>query len=177
LKEKIIVYDYQARGIDFNTDEVFVSAGAKCDVGNILDLFDYIIPCLALGQAIGRWGNFINVEAYGSITRLPWRMGIIEAGKYIEVHPTFLYESLVTFLIFILLATISNKRKYKGQITLIYLTIYSFARMIIEGMRTDSLMMGDMRISQLLSMLILIITVIITIIQNYKVWKASRMKE
>lgn len=134
---------------------------------NLLDLFDYIVPCLALGQAIGRWGNFINVEAYGSTTNLPWRMGIIEAGKYIEVHPTFLYESLVTFSLFILLTAISNKRKYKGQIALIYLTIYSFARMIIEGLRTDSLMLGNARISQILSLLIFIVAIILQI-KNFK---------
>lgn len=135
---------------------------------NILDLFDYIVPCLALGQAIGRWGNFINIEAYGSITNVPWRMGIVEAGKYIEVHPTFLYESLVTFSLFILLTVISNKRKYKGQITLIYLTIYSFARMIIEGFRIDSLMLGNVRISQKLSLIIFIVSIILQIRNAYK---------
>lgn len=135
---------------------------------NILDLFDYIVPCLALGQAIGRWGNFINIEAYGSITNVPWRMGVFEAEKYIEVHPTFLYESLVTFLLFILLTSISNKRKYKGQITLIYLTIYSFARMIIEGFRIDSLMLGNVRISQKLSLIIFIVSIILQIRKAYK---------
>ena len=81
-------------------------------------------------------------------------MGIYEQGKYIEVHPTFLYESIVTFLIFVLLSKISNKRKYKGQITLIYLVTYSFARMIIEGLRTDSLMLGEFRVSQVLSLIV-----------------------
>ena len=57
---------------------------------NILDLLDYLAPALALGQAIGRWGNFANIEAYGVETTLPWRMGIYEANKYVEVHPTFL---------------------------------------------------------------------------------------
>lgn len=126
---------------------------------NILDLFDYIIPCLALGQAIGRWGNFINVEAYGSVTNLPWRMGIIENKEYIEVHPTFLYESIVTLSLFILLTVISKKRKYKGQLTLIYLIVYSFARMIIEGFRTDSLMIGSIRVSQMLSLIIFVIAI------------------
>lgn len=88
-------------------------------------------------------------------------MGIIEAGKYIEVHPTFLYESLVTFSLFIFLLFMLNKRKFKAEITLIYLIIYSFARMTIEGMRTDSLMFGNIRISQLLSLLILISSILI----------------
>ena len=83
-------------------------------------------------------------------------MGITEAGKYVEVHPTFLYESLVTFTAFILLNIISKKRKYSGQITLMYLIIYSFARMIIEGLRTDSLMLGSIRISQVLSLVIFV---------------------
>lgn len=85
-------------------------------------------------------------------------MGIYEGNKYIEVHPTFLYESIATFLIFILLTIISNKRKYKGQITLTYLMLYSFARMIIEGIRTDSLMLGSIRVSQLLSLIIFLIS-------------------
>lgn len=115
---------------------------------NILDLLDYIAPVMALGQSIGRWGNFINVEAYGTETTLPWRMGIIEAGKYIEVHPTFLYESVSTFTIFIILSIISKKRKFKGQITYLYLIMYSFARAIIESLRIDSLKIGDIRVSR-----------------------------
>lgn len=85
-------------------------------------------------------------------------MGIIDAGKYTEVHPTFLYESIVTFSLFIFLSLISNKRKYKGQITLIYLIVYSFARMMIEGLRTDSLMLGNVRVSQILSLIIFMIS-------------------
>ena len=88
-------------------------------------------------------------------------MGIYAAGKYIEVHPTFLYESICTFLIFIILTIKSNKRKYKGEITLIYLMLYSFSRAIIEGLRTDSLMLGNLRISQVLSLIILVVSVII----------------
>ena len=61
---------------------------------NVFDIFDYVVPYLALGQAIGRWGNFFNVEAYGGITSHFLRMGIIENGIYMEVHPTFLYESI-----------------------------------------------------------------------------------
>lgn len=101
-------------------------------------------------------------------------MGIIEAGKYIEVHPTFLYESLVTFSLFILLLFMLNKRKFKGEITLIYLIIYSFARMIIEGMRTDSLMFGNIRISQFLSLLILISSILIYLILYLKIRKQKK---
>ena len=89
-------------------------------------------------------------------------------GKYIEVHPTFLYESIITFLLFIFLILISNRRKFKGQITLIYLIVYSFARMMIEGLRIDSLMIGPIRISQLLSLIIFIISVFLYLKEKYK---------
>lgn len=90
-------------------------------------------------------------------------MGIYQAGKYIEVHPTFLYESLVTFTVFLILIFMINKRKFKGQLTLTYLIIYSFARMLIEGIRTDSLMLGALRISQVLSLVIFIVSGVIYI--------------
>lgn len=134
---------------------------------NFLDLIDALAPCLALGQAIGRWGNFVNVEAYGIQTTLPWRMGIIEAGKYVEVHPTFLYESIATAIIFIILITKKDKRKFKGQIACIYLLLYSIERFIVEGLRTDSLIVGNIRISQLISIIIFIISAII-LLKNTK---------
>lgn len=86
-------------------------------------------------------------------------MGILEEGQYIEVHPTFLYESIVTILIFTITLKLSKNRKYKGQITLIYLILYSFARSIIEGLRIDSLMLGSFRISQVLSIIIFMISI------------------
>ena len=82
----------------------------------------------------------------------------MENGNYIEVHPTFLYESICTTIIFILLLFKSKNRKFKGELTYIYLITYSFARMIIEGLRTDSLMLGPIRISQLLSIIIFIVS-------------------
>jgi len=84
-------------------------------------------------------------------------MGIYELGKYIEVHPTFLYESIVTFSLFLILMFMQKKRKFMGQITYIYLIVCGFARMIIEGLRTDSLMLGGIRISQLVSLIILVV--------------------
>ena len=109
------------------------------------------------GQAIGRWGNFVNIEAYGSQTQLPWRMGVYEFGEYVEVHPTFLYESIATFALFIVLMILQKKREFSGQITYIYFIGYGLARAIIEGLRTDSLMLGNIRISQLVSLILLII--------------------
>lgn len=135
---------------------------------DLLNLIDYIVPGLVLGQAIGRWGNFINAEAYGSQTNLPWRMGIYKMGEYIEVHPTFLYESLACFIIFIILVLIKNKRKFKGQISLMYLSLYSFERTFVEGLRVDSLMLGKVRISQMLSIIIFITSIIVLVISLKK---------
>ena len=113
------------------------------------------------------------MEAYGVETKLPWRMGIIEKGKYIEVHPTFLYESICTFIIFIILLFKSKNRKFKGEITLIYLILYSFARMFVEGLRVDSLMFGQVRISQTLSLIIFILSLTFYI-KNIRLKKVIR---
>lgn len=129
-----------------------------CKKKNIkmLDLLDYIVPYLALGQAIGRWGNFINVEAYGTQTNLPWKMGIETINGIQYVHPTFLYESICTFIIFIILTKLSKNRKFSGQIVYVYLILYSLIRFFIEGLRIDSLMIGDFRISQIVSVVLFI---------------------
>ena len=79
---------------------------------NTLDFLDYIIPSVAIAQSIGRWGNFFNVEAYGYQTNSLFRMGIFSADGYIEVHPTFLYESIATFIIFIILEIMQNRKKF-----------------------------------------------------------------
>lgn len=112
-----------------------------------------------IGQLIGRWGNFVNVEAYGGVTTLPWRMcspsiagellskGLVDAAGYqqildgtLGVHPTFLYESLWNLLGLLLLILVAKKwRKFDGQIFLSYLLWYGVGRTIIEGLRTDSL--------------------------------------
>lgn len=117
--------------------------------------FDLMAPGVMAAQAIGRWGNFMNVEAYGSETTLPWRMGVIEGGRWIYVHPTFLYESLWNLLGFALVTLFYKKRKYDGQIVLFYLAWYGFGRMLIEGLRSDSLYIGStgIRVSQLLGFL------------------------
>ena len=135
---------------------------------NILDMTDYLVPYLALGQAIGRWGNFFNTEAHGVETTSVFRMGIIENGRYIEVHPTFLYESICNLIIFLILYILRNKRKYKGQITYLYLALYGIVRALIEGLRTDSLMLGSFRISQVLSIVLFIIFTIIVIFKELK---------
>lgn len=125
---------------------------------DFFDLADLLLPYLALAQSFGRWGNFINREAYGYETNVPWKMGIFDntLGTYIYVHPTFLYESIVTFLAFIILVALSKKRKFKGQIFYLYMIIYGTGRAIIEGLRSDSLMLANFRISQILSIIFVI---------------------
>ena len=144
---------------------------------NILDMTDYLVPYLALGQAIGRWGNFFNAEAHGVETTSIFRMGIVENGKYIEVHPTFLYESICNLIIFLILYLLRNKRKYKGQITYLYLALYGIVRALIEGLRTDSLMLGSFRISQVLSIVLFIIFTIIVIFKELKYKKEKNKKK
>lgn len=100
---------------------------------------------LLIGQMVGRWGNFVNVEAYGGETDLPWRMGIYEwvsgTYRYVEVHPTFLYESLWNLTGFLLLGFFSRKgrRKFDGMLFALYIMWYGFGRGLIEGLRADSL--------------------------------------
>ena len=110
---------------------------------------------LFIGQAVGRWGNFFNREAYGVETNVPWRMGLTWGGVTRYVHPTFLYESLWNILGLLVLHFFSKKRgrKYYGQYFLIYVAWYGFGRFFIEGLRADSLYLGstDIRVSQLLA--------------------------
>ncbi len=101
---------------------------------------------LLIGQCIGRWGNFVNAEAHGGPTGLPWGMSI-DGGA--PVHPTFLYESLWNALGFVLLHFYSKKRKFTGELALLYVAWYGLGRAFIEGLRTDSLyLFGTLRISQ-----------------------------
>ena len=110
---------------------------------------------LFIGQAVGRWGNFFNREAYGGETTLPWRMGLTLDGVTKYVHPTFLYESLWNVAGLILLHTFSKKRgrKYHGQYFLLYVAWYGLGRFFIEGLRADSLLLAgtDIRVSQILA--------------------------
>ena len=136
---------------------ITITIYCKIKKKNVLDITDYVVPTVALAQAIGRWGNYINIEAYGYETNFPLRMEIIEAGITKYVHPTFLYESICTLAIFIILSFISKKRKFTGEITYLYIILYALARFFIEGLRTDSLMLFNVRISQILSLLLFIV--------------------
>ena len=106
-----------------------------------------------------------------------FRMGIIENGHYIEVHPTFLYESICTFLIFIILMFMTKRRKFEGELTYIYLILYSFERFFVEGLRTDSLMLFNFRISQVLSLVIFVYSCIMLIINIIKIRNMSKNAE
>lgn len=118
---------------------------------NVFKTADIIAPSVILGQAIGRWGNFINQEAHGGPTDLPW--GILVDG--VKVHPTFLYESLWNLMIFAILMIVFPKKKFDGQLVSIYLIGYSLGRIWIEGLRTDSLMWGPFRVAQLISLVMI----------------------
>lgn len=125
-----------------------------------LTILDIFAPGIALGQAIGRWGNFINKEAYGRATDLPWAI-IIDGQK---VHPTFLYESLGDFVIFIVLYNLCKKnRNEEGTIISLYFILYGILRFFVEGLRTDSLYFLGMRVSQLVSLVLVVIGVVICI--------------
>lgn len=116
------------------------------------NLADIVAPSIILGQAIGRWGNYVNQEAHGGPTDLPWAIEV--DGQM--VHPTFLYESLWNIGIFIFLLWYSKKKKVTGEVFLFYLALYSLGRMFIEGLRTDSLMLGEFRVAQLISLAIIL---------------------
>lgn len=111
------------------------------------ELADLIMPSLILGQGIGRWGNFVNQEAHGGPTDLPW--GIMVDG--VKVHPTFLYESIWDVCVFGILLFLSKRKTFDGEVVAWYMVLYSVGRFFIEGLRTDSLMIGPLRMAQLIS--------------------------
>ena len=122
----------------------------KLRIATVLDL---VSLGFLIGQAVGRWGNFMNREAFGAETDCFLRMGLLRAstGEVTYYHPTFLYESVWNLTGFLILHFLSKKRKYDGQIALGYLTWYGLGRAFIEGLRTDSLYIGPFRVSQLLA--------------------------
>ena len=136
-----------------------------------LSMLDLIAPACMLGQAIGRWGNFMNREAYGRTTDIFCRMGLqMNNGEFIYVHPTFLYESLWNLAGFCFLSRFvaQGKRRYPGQAALLYFLWYGLGRVWIEGLRTDSLMLGNtgIRVSQLLSLLLALTSAILLILNR-----------
>ncbi len=135
----------------------------KIKILNCLDLF---APGVVIGQAIGRWGNYFNMEAHGGPTDLPWAIPV--NGQM--VHPTFLYESIWCFILFGFLIIYEKRRKFEGQIFLLYIFLYSLERFFVEGLRTDSLMFGPLRQAQLISLLSMAacLVIYIVLIKKYK---------
>ncbi|MCU0567352.1 MAG: prolipoprotein diacylglyceryl transferase [Oculatellaceae cyanobacterium Prado106] len=125
-------------------------------------LADLVAAPLILGQAIGRWGNFFNSEAFGAPTDLPWKLYIAPQFRpsgyeqFSYFHPTFLYESLWNLGVFGLLLTLffrsPKAARHPGTLFLVYLVAYSLGRFWIEGLRTDSLMLGPIRMAQVISL-------------------------
>ena len=119
---------------------------------------DVAAPCIILAQGLGRWGNFFNQEAHGDVVSYEFIKHFpmfIQKGMNIEgiyYNPTFLYESTWNLLVFIILMGILRKSKKNGIVFFTYIGLYSIGRFIIEGMRTDSLMLGPIRIAQLVSL-------------------------
>jgi phosphatidylglycerol:prolipoprotein diacylglycerol transferase len=138
---------------------------AKLNKTSFWVLADLVAPSVILGQAIGRWGNFFNSEAFGRPTDLPWKLYIPPAqrptdyAQFEYFHPTFLYESLWNLGVFAILLTLffrglkPNSRLKNGTLILLYVLMYSLGRLWIEGLRTDSLMLGPLRIAQCVSLL------------------------
>ncbi len=131
---------------------------------NFFMLADMIAPSVMIGQILGRWGNFMNGEAFGGETDIFCRMGIRRSlyQDPIYVHPTFLYESLWNLIGFLLINAFYRKKKYNGQILYMYLAWYGFGRMFIEQLRSDSLYLGNnhvwyMKISSIIGCLCFLI--------------------
>lgn len=141
---------------------------------NFLKLADTAAPSIILAQALGRWGNFFNQEAHGGpvssefIKRFPL---FIQNGMNIDgtyYHPTFLYESSWDILVFLILMYILRKSKKPGIVLFSYIGLYSVGRFFIEGLRTDSLMLGPIRMAQLVSLIGIILSIIFIIFSYYK---------
>ena len=151
---------------------VFGGLMAKIRKIPILPLFDLVGVCFLIGQGVGRWGNFVNQEAFGCNTTLPW--GMYSEGTYaylsgvqstlaaqgvtvdpaMPVHPTFLYESLWCLAGFVMLTLLLKKRRFNGELFLLYIIWYGLGRFWIEGLRTDALMLtANLRTSQLVALI------------------------
>lgn len=152
---------------------------------------DLAVGALILAQGIGRWGNFVNVEAFGSNTTLPWGMASPSIERYLAanqaalaaqgvmvdpampVHPTFFYESVWCILGFVIIAFYTKHRRFDGELTLIYAAWYGAGRSVIEGLRTDSLMWGSIRVSQALAIVLTLASVGTIIALRMKLKKAD----
>lgn len=160
---------------------IFIVVYSKKKNKDLLLTIDTLVPYLILGQAIGRWGNFINKEAYGTITTFSKLKSLkvpnfIIEGMYIDGHyymPTFYFESIWCLIGFIMLLIIRKKDnfRHKGLLLFVYFIWYGIGRFFIEGLRTDSLYLGSFRISQIVSIILILMGVIGIIYMRRKKWK------
>lgn len=166
----------------------FAMGALMCRVRKVpmLPMFDLAAQGFLIGQCIGRWGNFFNQEAFGGNTTLPWGMISESTQQYLQavqetlaaqgmtvdpsmpVHPTFLYESIWCGLGFLLLWRYSKHRRFHGEMTLLYMMWYGFERFFVEGLRTDSLMVGNVRISQAVAALSVAAALVLWVILRRK---------
>ena len=155
---------------------------------------DLVVGGFFIGQCIGRWGNFINVEAFGGNTGLPWGMSSPSIASYLTqheaeleaigmnidpnmpVHPTFLYESLWCLMGFMLIAWYTKRRRFDGELTLLYTAWYGAGRAVIEGLRTDSLMIPgtSLRASQVLAFVLVVAAVILWVVKSVQLKKTGK---
>lgn len=133
-----------------------------------LQILDIALMVFPLAQAIGRWGNFFNHEAFGKPTNLPWKMYIpiqnrpLMYRSYEYFHPTFLYESIWDLMVFTFLYIYTKKyRKKFGETTALYMILYSIGRFFIEGLRLDSLYIGKLRTAQVVSVILILLGVLL----------------
>lgn len=141
-------------------------------------ILDVAAPCFLIGQSIGRWGNFVNQEAFGSNTDMPWGMMSYSTmlyiaenddfggavSRYAPVHPCFLYESLWCILGFVLLHFYMKHRKFDGEVFLMYIGWYGLGRFFIESLRTDSLYLANIKVSQLVAGTCVLVSIILIIV-------------
>ncbi|MEG2676783.1 MAG: prolipoprotein diacylglyceryl transferase [Oscillospiraceae bacterium] len=189
------VLNMRKGGVAFYGMVIFavLSAVITCRIRKVklLPMLDVATIGFLIGQGIGRWGNFINQEAFGCNTRLPWGMTsdtvvsyltnnaqmLTEKGVFVDpmmpVHPTFLYESLWCLLGFVILSLYVKNRKFDGEIALMYFAWNGFGRAFIEGLRTDSLYLGNVRISQVLAIVGAISAMIAILIIRVKIRKRN----
>jgi len=149
---------------------VFGGLAAKLRKLRVLAVLDIASLGFLIGQAVGRWGNFVNQECFGTPTMLPWGMSSDNTGN-ITVHPCFLYESLLCLLGFVLLHFFNTKmRRYDGQTFLLYIVWYGAVRFFIEGLRTDSLMLHvvNLRVSQVVAAGCVIVGLILLFVFRHK---------
>lgn len=152
---------------------------------NFWKVADILAPSILIGQIIGRWGNFMNQEAYGGVVERSFLESLYLPNWIIEQmnvqgfyhHPTFLYESMWNIVGLIVLLLLRKVNLLRGEIFLIYVMWYSFGRYFVEGLRTDSLYIGPLRTAQMVSLIALVIAVIVMIYRRKKMNPVVRYKD